>query len=380
MSLERGMSLNDQISREAAEWLVEFRTGEIDPGGRRDFDSWLRASPEHVRAFIEMAAIWHEGSAIDSGRLIDIDAIVRRAQTGRNVASLPPAREGMSTSSEVSGAASPDKMTSGARGKARSRRARAWAWAVAASLLTAVIAAALILHAGLGGARTYATGVRVRRSIALSDGSKVLLDSKSRLRVSFTPATRTVELLRGQALFHVVSDPQRPFLVRAGHAVVRDVGTVFDLNRMGDGAIVTVVEGRVAVAVPREPQDGNDMPGSRVRVRGATQSIYLSAGEQLDAQVGHFSPKPIHVDVRSETAWTRGNVVLESATLAEIAHVFNRYSTRTLVAKDLGRRPLRLSGVFSTDPRFIVDYLRSRPDIAVTETHSEITIIRNPVH
>jgi transmembrane sensor len=336
MSIELPGSLNEQVSEEAAEWLVEFRTGDIDSNGRRRFDAWLRASPQHIQAFIEMAALWHEGGSIDPQRRLDVEEAVARARSERNIAALTPERGGGPTAS----------------------RARIVWWAVAATLLLAVSAGALILGLGLRSPPTYITDAGARRSILLPDGSKVLLDSKSRLRVSYTAAARKVELLEGQAMFYVSRNPRRPFLVRAGHTVVRDVGTVFDVNRLGNGTVVTVVEGSVAVAMP--------------------SPIHLSAGEQLDVLVGQLAPQPIHVDISSEIAWTHGEVVLDAATLAEVAQVFNRYSTRTIVAQDLGKKPLRLSGVFSTNPDFVIGYLRGRPDIALTESDSEIDIVRNP--
>jgi transmembrane sensor len=344
MSLDGSISLNDQISREAAEWLVEFRTGDIDGAGRREFDVWLRASPEHIRAFIEMAVLWHEGGAIDPRRQLEIAAI----GDGATVLPLPIDR------------AAPRAAAHPAEGNPRSGRARAVGWALAASLLVAAFAVALIARSGLLGGPTYTAALRAPRSIVLPDGSRVLLDSKSRLQVSFTAARRRVALLQGQALFYVVNDPHRPFLVHTGDTVVRDVGTVFNVNRLGGGTVVTVVEGRAAV--------------------GAAQPIYLSAGEQLDVRAGPFSPRPIHVDVSSEIAWTQGEVVLESATLTEAAQVFSRYATRRLVADDLGKSPLRVSGVFSTDPDFLIRYLRGRPDILVTETDSEVHIVRNRSH
>ncbi|MGA7540065.1 MAG: FecR domain-containing protein [Steroidobacteraceae bacterium] len=348
MNLESGINLNDQISQEAAQWLVELRTGDADPAARRDFDAWLRASPEHIRAFIEMAALWHDGGAVDPRCELDVEAIIARAEREPDVIELTPPEP-----------APPDRVAHRAAGTVRGSRVRAAGWAVAAGLLVVGLATALLLRPAPPIPRIYATGVGARRSIVLPDGSKVLLDSKSRLRVSYTAATRNVELLQGQALFEVVENPHRPFLVHAGDALVRDVGTVFDVNRIGGGTIVTVVEGRVAVATPSQP-------------------LYLSAGEQLDVHLGQFSLRPIHVDISSETAWTDGQVVLQSATLADVAQVFDRYSARRLVARDLGKKPLRLSGVFSTNPNFLMRYLRSRPDIAVTENDSEIDIVRKP--
>jgi ferric-dicitrate binding protein FerR (iron transport regulator) len=69
-------------------------------------------------------------------------------------------------------------------------------------------------------------------------------------------------------------------------------------------------------------------------------------------------------------------LVLESASLAEVAEEFNRYSRRKLVAVDHGAIPLRVSGVFVTDPDFFIRYLRARPDIVVQETSGEIDIVR----
>jgi transmembrane sensor len=348
MSLDARTSLNDQISEEAAEWLVEFRSGDVDPAGQREFDAWLRASPEHIRAFIEMAALWHEGGGIDPRRELDLEAIMARARSEERIAELSPAQGAgdRGTAAREAGAQ-----------RARNRWRRAAGWAIAASVLAAVTAT-LLLRSGSPSPQTYITGVGETRSILLPDGSKVLLDSKSRLRVSYTAAVRNVELLQGQALFDVLRNPRRPFLVLAGDALVRDLGTVFDVNRLGHGTVVTVLEGRVAIPTPLQP-------------------IYLSAGEQVEVDAGHLPPQPIRVDLSAETAWTHGEVVLDSATLTEVAQLFNRYSTRKLVAHDRGAKPLRLSGVFSTNPKFLMRYLRSRPDIAVTETGSEIDIVRS---
>ena len=88
MNIERGIKANNQISEEAAEWLVEFRSGDMDSGRRRGFDAWLRASPEHLRAFIEMAALWHESGSIDPDRKLKIEDLIVRANAESNVIDL----------------------------------------------------------------------------------------------------------------------------------------------------------------------------------------------------------------------------------------------------------------------------------------------------
>ena len=77
------------------------------------------------------------------------------------------------------------------------------------------------------------------------------------------------------------------------------------------------------------------------------------------------------------TAWTQRQLVLDSVPLKEVAEEFNRYSTRPLIVEDSGAHELRLSGVFSTDPDFLIRYLRERTDIRIQETDTEIHILRH---
>lgn len=354
MSQERTIGLNHQISEEAAGWLVELRTGPVSTSVRKEFDSWVRASPEHLRAFIEMAVLWRESGALDPQHRLNVEELIERDRSEGNLVELTARGD------------APPRAIRG--GREQARRPARWlpraGWlAVAASLFGALVGGSLLVEQMPAG-RTYSTDVGERRSVQLPDGSTVLLDSRSSLKVDFTAATRQVELVHGQALFSVLHDPHRPFLVRAGATVIRDVGTQFDVKQRPDDTVVTVVEGRVSVGGP-----GRDH---------RAEPVFISAGEQLDILAGNFSPQLIHVSVGSVVAWTRDQVVLESATLAEAAREFNLYSSRKIVTEDLGNSPLRLSGVFVTNPDFLLRYLRERPDISITETASEIDIIRDP--
>lgn len=90
MSLEKHTGRNDQISQQAAAWLVEFRTSGIDDAKRQDFDAWLRASPEHIRAFIEMAALWYDSRSIDPRHQFDVEEIIVRAKGDGNITRITP--------------------------------------------------------------------------------------------------------------------------------------------------------------------------------------------------------------------------------------------------------------------------------------------------
>jgi len=411
MSQEKPTNFNAQIAEEAAEWFVEFRLGEIDAAGRREFDIWLRTSPEHLRAYLETAALWNEGGSLSVHRDLDSDALIALARTEGNIVPLDLER-----SQPARQVAAPP--AAGKRLLPQSRISPLWLVSLAAALAIVVIGAATLLWQ-LGRETVYATAIGERRVLRLEDGSTVELNSRSRMHVRFSQNQRSVELLEGQVLFHVAKDIQRPFIVRSDDLRVRAVGTQFDINRRSAGTTVTVVEGRVAVyraeapapstalsyvsppqppgpkaplirprlhsapnnsaaaAPAASPTAESSAAGTDITGSAGSAAIFLSAGDQLTVSDQTLKPLPQHANPSVATAWTQGQLILDSTTLADVAEEFNRYSTRRLVIEDHGEQPLRLSGVFATDPDFLLHYLRQRPDITVQETESEIRIIRH---
>ena len=94
----------------------------------------------------------------------------------------------------------------------------------------------------------YRTQVGERRVIALKDGSHVHLNTGSTIEVALKKDRRLVRLVKGEAMFEVAHDRQRPFLVDAGSAQMRAVGTAFNVRIRENIVELTVTEGSVAVA------------------------------------------------------------------------------------------------------------------------------------
>ena len=191
----------------------------------------------------------------------------------------------------------------------------------------------------------------------------------------FDDSTRTIDLLEGEALFRVAREASRPFVVRAAGTFVRVIGTEFDVDEKDRGTVVTVVDGRVAVSRANARPDRGQ---SEVRP-GGQEGVFVSAGERIDMAEGARS-SPTRINASSATAWTQGKIILQAATLAEVVESFNRYSQRRLTAMDQGEVPFRLSGVFSTDPDFLIRYLRERADIEVQESATGIRIVHTAAH
>lgn len=127
------------------------------------------------------------------------------------------------------------------------------------------IAAAVIILIGLGAAATYtfshdsfskmiavSTGADQKNKIvSLPDGSTITLNHSTRLTYhsNFGKRTRNVSLT-GEAFFEIAPDASRPFIIDAGKARIRVVGTSFNvITENTDSAVeVFVTTGKVMLS------------------------------------------------------------------------------------------------------------------------------------
>ncbi|WP_317235987.1 FecR family protein [Niabella hibiscisoli] len=95
-----------------------------------------------------------------------------------------------------------------------------------------------------------------RKPLVLTDGTKVWLNAGSRLSYlpGFSAATREV-MLEGEAFFDVTEDKSKPFVVHAGHVLIRVLGTAFNVKAYHEDHSVTTSLYRGLVSITRE-QDG----------------------------------------------------------------------------------------------------------------------------
>jgi transmembrane sensor len=372
------------IVAEASAWFVEFREGTLSQAVRTRFDEWLRRSPEHIQAYLEISAAWSELPTSDPERRIDVDALVARARSAPDD-NLVNLRQVGSNSADAD---APVPLRSKVHASRLARRTGG------RRVLFASAAALAFIALGLGFwfaslQEVYSTGVGEERTIRLADGSTVELNALSEVRVRLSKDVRDIELRQGQALFHVAKDRARPFLVRSSTATVRAVGTQFDVYRQESGTTVTVVEGQVAVLAegsgavlpPDTPAPdasaaaGTASPSGPAR-ESAAPAILLSAGEQVTVTPRQIS-KPKKTDVAAATGWTEHRLVFESTPLSEVAREFNRYNTKKLVITDPTLRTIGISGLYSSaDPESLIGFLRAQPTLLVTETASEIRVSR----
>jgi transmembrane sensor len=406
--------VNRLILEEASGWFVDFRVGDVDEHSRERFDEWLRRSPEHIRAYMEIARTYVELPLGNLAGKIDVDALIAYAHSGENIVPFYDAGNAQSNQSRVMSAET-DHPEALARKAERTRRLRRRLLAAATCASVLVIAGAICWN--IVRFPSYSTDIGERRSITLSDGSTVDLNARSRMRIEFSQKERRVELVDGQALFQVSKDKNRPFIVSSGDATVRAVGTQFDVYRRGTGTTVTVLEGRVAVysnahigstatgsaetASVSPPSDGlpprvsgHSTSAPQLRTTFSSDSVaplphtppglvdssdstavLLSAGEQVTVRPAEPIAAPQHADIASTTVWMQHRLMFDGSKLSDVVQEFNRYNRRQLIIEGERLSDLHVSGVYSSnDPASLIRFLSDQPGIKITEEDDEIRI------
>lgn len=203
--------------------------------------------------------------------------------------------------------------------------------------------------------QTYFTAIGERRRERLPDGSELYLDADTCLRVSFSQGRRQAYLLQGQAIFDVVHDSARMFQVDAGLARVSVLGTRFVVNREQNEVRVSVERGSV-------------------RVDNERGAVVLSAGQVARAS-GDDAPQVLPINAGNAFAFEQGRLVLEQASLEEIASSLSRYRRRPVRVRPGKGRPTINAVVQLNDIEGFLQALPAITAIAVEE-HGGATWLR----
>ncbi len=148
-------------------------------------------------------------------------------------------------------------------------------------------------------------------SLVLSDGTKVFLNSDSRLKfpVTFNGENRRVEL-SGEAFFEVVSDSSHPFIVHTRDMETRVLGTSFDIQAYPDELTIktTLLTGRVQVSVNHLSLTETLKPGLQASWTKGTDKITVK-----------------EVNVATQALWRDGIIMLDDDGLENVMRMLARW-------------------------------------------------------
>jgi transmembrane sensor len=302
------------VRAEAAAWVARLQSPGRDRATEQAFRLWMEADPAHAAAFDRATQVW-EG---------------------------------------IGGAAVGMRAGPGARARQAVRMR------VAASLA----AVAVVAGAGTWGLLrdpVYATKVGEQRIVRLTDGSRLTLNTDTKVVVHYTEGRRDLRLARGEAQFDVAKNPNRPFVVTAEGQQVRALGTSFVIRDDGKAVSVTLLEGKVTVTPAR-----GETPAAKV--------VHLTPGQRV--RVGEASPARVdRPRLEAVTAWRSGEILLDDTPLSQAVAEMNRYSPTPLEIESTDVASLRVTGIFkSGESQAFARTVAAQYGLAVVEQPNRILL------
>lgn len=344
---------HDRIEAQAARWVARSEAPGWSTGDQAALDAWLDESDAHRVAWLRLRSVWRRAD-----RLAVLRAPERRLEDGGSHAH-----------------------TAGAR-KPRPARTR---WRAAAAVLVLAALAGGTLPYLVHERDTYSTSIGGQQTVPLADGSRLELNTHTRLRAAMDERRREVWLQRGEAYFDVKPDPARPFVVHAGGRRVTVLGTRFSVRRDGARFEVVVQEGRVRVDDAGTAIEVHGAPAASGTASqsadGAPPPLILGAGQIAYADLGSrttlvASTAPTRI--ARELSWRQGLLSFESTPLDAVASEFNRYHRRKLVIADAEAAAIPIGGTFEAgDLDAFVRLLQRGFGLKATHAGDEIRVSRH---
>lgn len=296
----------DETVAAARDWLVRMTSGEPTAEESRRFEAWLAQSPSHRKAYEQERLFWQRLGHLKAASGPHTWAPASRTRTP-----------------------STDRRAKG-RVPARARRTFAAAGLAAACLSLFLLSGDWLSAALLADHRT-AQGELL--SVDLPDGSAAHLDTDTALAVTFDATERRIALLRGEALFEVSPDPQRPFRVETAGGVIEAIGTTFVVRRDSDAADVAVLEGQVRVVSP-------------AAAGSAEAAILARQGERTRFSNDDLPSPPEAFDLRTAAAWRQGVILIDGLPLDRALAELDRYRPGQILLMGEGDDYRPVSGAF----------------------------------
>ncbi|WP_294028468.1 FecR domain-containing protein [Sphingopyxis sp.] len=299
MTSERETSRD--IDDQAAAWIARRDRGPLSDGEAAALDAWLA------------------GDSRRRGAMLRADAV---SMLSESASALGPQFD-------------PQRFAPGEPRTITRRKMLGWAGggcAIAASAATLgiVLPAAGAIHTDLGEVRL----------VTLDDGSTVMLNTSTSVRVRYTDRERRVELLEGEAFFTAIRGA-RPFVVDARDNRLSTFSAAFRIRALDAAPVDILVDrGGLALRGPGIAAPVTMRPGSRLILPASGISARRPAPRIVDPNL-----------LSRELAWREGKIAFEGERLDEAAAAFARYSNTRIEIADpaLAREPV--TGLFAAgDP------------------------------
>jgi ferric-dicitrate binding protein FerR (iron transport regulator) len=196
-----------------------------------------------------------------------------------------------------------------------------------------------------------------RKSFQLADGTKVMLNAGSRMRISTDFNEKSRELtLEGEAFFDVAKDAQRPFIIRTSSMDIKVLGTTFNVKAypadniaeasLLNGSVEVMVKGPDSQKIILRPSEKiiiPNTPGSDLPVIPARKNNNAGAAQKFRIEKLSFSPAE---NFPAEVSWTENRLAFNDESFSEIAVKLERWYNVSIRFEDEPVGEFRFTATF----------------------------------
>lgn len=301
------------IEDQAIDWIVKIDR-ELSPEESKAFRTWLHQSPQHHTLFFKYAKLWDKMDAVST------------------LAEVFPEPE-----------AEPEQHGWGTKAKAMA----------ASFVLVAMLVSGVFFKLGqeVSPAQSiivqqeFETTLGEQATFYMQDKTKVVLNTNSKVRVTYTDKQRLFELERGELHVTVAHNKTQPLSVYAGGQIIQAVGTAFNVEIQDTEVELIVTDGKVLVAEENPTQN----PLMLDNVALPTSSLAVSQGQMV--QLGELNTDVTSIsneDMNANLSWQQGSLIFRGESLEDALQEVSRYTQYDFEFSDNDIKALRIAGLFKT--------------------------------
>jgi transmembrane sensor len=354
-SENKNLNTASNITAEACAWIAQLETGDATHADMEAFKEWVSRSPRHSTE------------------------IKRMAQLSLSLNSLNEIAPEMTAATQVN-----QNIT-----KSRFRLPVIWMPVMVMSLVFFSFLLTILMPSIPAQTDNYFTQVGESKTVNLTDGSLITLNTDSHIAVTYSDENRVIQLLKGEAYFDVVANKERPFWVYTKGDRVRVVGTEFLIRYIDDKFKLLVTEGVVNLAsldldltMPTDEQES-----IITNINLDKEALSLVAGQQIE--LNKYQPIGLNPSLialvsekqqRQELSWQDGFHDFTDMALADVAAEVSRYIPEQVIVRDISLKNLKFSGIFRIgESQVLFDALEQGYGLEVLRINANTVEIRTKV-
>jgi transmembrane sensor len=295
------------IDQAASDWTARLDREPLSPAEEANLEAWLQSDVRH------------------RGALLRAQAIAMKSESA----------QALGPQFDPADFADPEPVKA-----VRFSRRRILTWTGSAALGAAIIALGISAPAT---GTTISTGRGELRLVPLNDGSTVMLNTDTSIRIRYGTREKVVTLLKGEAYFSIARNGTDPLVVEVDGRRLITTQATLDIRKL-EGAPVDLLvhQGLVRLAAPSWGDSHMVAVKSNMRVLLTEPHMFQPSALER--------PLPVSPDAATRgVAWLEGKISFEGETLQAAADEFARYNNTQIVihGSDLAREPI--TGLFAAN-------------------------------